>query len=78
MPTNRKSLALHLRALMCQRLTDYYFPEGGCVFEPGTAKTRKNVGIHMLTPDTWELDAAASRAGRDGFEVIYVYADGAH
>jgi hypothetical protein len=75
MPANRKSLAMHIRALMCQRLTDYYFPEGGVEFIPGTAKTRGEVGIHLLNPETWDIDHAAANATRDGFEKVYVYTE---
>ncbi len=75
MPTNLKSFRMHLQTLMCRRLTDYYFPEGGVVFLPGSPKTRKAVGIHMLAPETYEIESAVSRAARDGFETIYLYTE---
>lgn len=77
MPTNLKSFRLHLQALMCRRLTAYYFPEGGCEFLPGSPKTRNAVGIHMLAPETYEIEGAVSRASRDGFEAIYLYTEDA-
>jgi hypothetical protein len=70
MPTNIHALARLIRARQLAAM-DACFPH--VTFRSGSELTRNCVGIHLDSPETWEVADAARRAERDGFEAIYVY-----
>ena len=70
MPTNIHALAQLLRARQLEAM-QIVFPE--VHFRAGTHLTRDCVGIHLLSPETWDVSAAVEQAERDGYEVVYIY-----
>ena len=73
MTKNIHALARLIRARQIAAL-DACFPH--VTFREGSELTRGCMGMHLSSPETWEYTDAAQRAEREGFETIYVYAQG--
>ena len=73
MPTNIHALARLIRSRQLAAMDDC-FPH--VTFRDGSELTRDCVGIHLSSPETWEVADAARRAERDGWDVIYLYTKG--
>lgn len=59
-----------LRALFLRAL-ERDFHDTGIRF--AIPRTGNELGIHLHSPEVWELLAAVQKAQRDGFEVIYIH-----
>lgn len=70
--TNLHAFALQVQQRYVERVQAEY-QDTGIQFLRGSKRNDCDTGIHLFTPETWDIEAAVQQAQHEGFDTIILY-----